>query len=65
MCNRVGKDLNNVFVGYFLIVDFWGEVVVEVNEEELILFGEFEFEKIKEVCKGILVFVDCCLELYK
>ncbi len=54
-CNRAGKDPNNVFAGHSLIVDPWGEVVVEANEEESILFGELEFEKIKEVRKGIPV----------
>ena len=44
-----------MFAGHSLIVDPWGEVVVEANEEESILFGELEFEKIKEVRKGIPV----------
>ncbi|MBK5434902.1 MULTISPECIES: carbon-nitrogen family hydrolase [Bacillus] len=64
-CNRAGKDPNNEFAGHSLIVDPWGEVVVEANEEESILFGELKFEKIKEVRKGIPVFADRRPELYK
>lgn len=64
-CNRAGKDPNNEFAGHSLIVDPWGEVVVEANEEESILFGELTFEKIEEVRKGIPVFADRRPELYK
>lgn len=64
-CNRAGKDPNNEFAGHSLIVDPWGEIVVEANEEESILFGELTFEKIEEVRKGIPVFADRRPELYK
>jgi len=64
-CNRAGEDPNNEFAGHSLIVDPWGEVVVEANEEESILFGELTFEKIEEVRKGIPVFADRRPELYK
>ncbi|HGH7174052.1 TPA: carbon-nitrogen family hydrolase [Bacillus wiedmannii] len=64
-CNRAGKDPNNEFAGHSLIVDPWGEVVVEATEEASILFGELTFEKIEEVRKGIPVFADRRPELYK
>ncbi|MCI4060661.1 carbon-nitrogen family hydrolase, partial [Bacillus cereus] len=56
---------NYVFAGHSLIVDPWGEVVVDAIEEESILFGELVFEKIKVVRKGIPVFADRRPELYK
>ncbi|KFN03459.1 carbon-nitrogen hydrolase family protein [Bacillus clarus] len=64
-CNRVGEDPNNVFAGHSLIVDPWGEIVVEANEEEAILYAELKLDKIQEVRKGIPVFVDRRPELYK
>ncbi|MEY8347576.1 carbon-nitrogen family hydrolase [Bacillus cereus] len=64
-CNRAGEDPNNVFAGHSLIVDPWGEVVVEAGEEESILYGDLELEKIKEVRKGIPVFADRRPKLYK
>ncbi|PEB53142.1 carbon-nitrogen hydrolase [Bacillus pseudomycoides] len=64
-CNRAGADPNNVFAGHSLIVDPWGEIMVEADEEEAILHGEIELEKVKEVRRGIPVFVDRRPELYK
>ncbi|ABS22966.1 carbon-nitrogen family hydrolase [Bacillus cytotoxicus] len=64
-CNRVGKDPNNVFGGHSLIIDPWGKIVAEAQEEESILYGQIELEKIEEVRRGIPVFMDRRLELYK
>ncbi|HEK9099396.1 carbon-nitrogen family hydrolase [Bacillus pfraonensis] len=64
-CNRAGEDPNNVFAGHSLIVNPWGEIVAEAGEEESILYGNVELEKIKEVRKGIPVFADRRPELYK
>ncbi|KEK25967.1 hydrolase [Bacillus gaemokensis] len=64
-CNRAGEDPNNVFAGHSLIVDPWGEIVVEADKEESILHGKLDLEKIREVRKGIPVFADRRPELYK
>ncbi|WP_139265489.1 carbon-nitrogen family hydrolase [Bacillus sp. 166amftsu] len=64
-CNRAGEDPHNVFAGHSLIVDPWGEIVVEAGEEESILHGKLNLEKVKEVRKGIPVFADRRPELYK
>ncbi|PDY49271.1 carbon-nitrogen family hydrolase [Bacillus pseudomycoides] len=64
-CNRAGEDPNNVFAGHSLIVDPWGEIVVEAGEEESILHGKLNLEKVKEVRKGIPIFTDRRPELYK
>ena len=46
-CNRAGKDPNNEFAGHSLIVDPWGEVVVEANEEESFYLVNLNSKKLK------------------
>ncbi|GGE68856.1 carbon-nitrogen family hydrolase [Priestia taiwanensis] len=63
-CNRAGSDPNNTFAGHSLIIDPWGEVVVEGDEQEGVLYGTLDFSKIDDVRKGIPVFSDRRSELY-
>jgi predicted amidohydrolase len=44
-----------VFAGHSLIVDPWGEVVVEANEEESILFGTIP--RIKITCQHFICII--------
>ncbi|MDG5790069.1 carbon-nitrogen family hydrolase [Evansella sp. AB-P1] len=64
-CNRVGSDPNNVFGGQSIIVDPWGNVKAEGDEEEQILYGEIDFNQVDEVRKKIPVFTDRRTDLYK
>ncbi|WP_246943928.1 carbon-nitrogen family hydrolase [Bacillus pinisoli] len=64
-CNRAGKDPKNEFVGHSMIIDPWGEVLAEATEEESILTGELQIEKVKNVRKQIPIFSDRRPEFYQ
>lgn len=57
-CNRAGADQNNVFAGHSLIIDPWGETVVEGGVGEELMIGEIFPEKIEEIRSRIPVFED-------
>ncbi|YCA13460.1 carbon-nitrogen family hydrolase [Bacillus sp. AK128] len=57
-CNRAGKDPKNEFVGHSMIIDPWGEIIVEATEDETILTGEINTEKVHAVRKQIPIFSD-------
>ncbi|WP_342028685.1 carbon-nitrogen family hydrolase [Oceanobacillus limi] len=63
-CNRVGYDPQNEFGGHSMIVDPWGKVLSEANDEEMILYGEVEIDQVDSVRKKIPVFSDRRPELY-
>jgi len=45
-CNRVGSDTNNNFAGHSLVVDPWGEVLLEAEADEGVYVVEIDPEKI-------------------
>ena len=57
-CNRSGTDPNNVFAGHSMIIDPWGDIVAEADQEPTTLFGEINLEKVAEVRKQIPIFQD-------
>lgn len=57
-CNRSGNDPNNQFAGHSLIIDPWGEVIVEAGKSEEILLAEIEMDLVKEVRRQIPIFTD-------
>jgi predicted amidohydrolase len=63
-CNRAGRDPNHTFAGHSLIVDPWGEIVAEANEEPCSLFAEIDLQKVKQVREQIPVFRDRRPERY-
>ncbi|MDC3415962.1 carbon-nitrogen family hydrolase [Aquibacillus salsiterrae] len=64
-CNRVGADPNNEFGGHSIIVGPWGEIIAEANDEETILYGEIEPDKVDEVRSTIPIFTDRRPDIYK
>lgn len=48
-CNCVGSNGTNEFFGHSLIVDPWGEVLAEGSEEEEVIFGEIDLDKVNEI----------------
>lgn len=64
-CNCSGSNPNNVFAGHSLIIDPWGEIIAEGSEQEEIIFGEIDLEKVKNVRKTIPIFDDRKPNLYK
>lgn len=57
-CNRVGADKANTFGGGSVVIDPWGEVVVQAGEEEEIIVAELDLDKVTEVRGGIPIFED-------
>jgi len=62
--NRVGSDDNNRFFGHSMIIDPWGEVLAEGDEEERIITATLDLAQVDEVRGRIPVFSDRRPELY-
>jgi len=45
-CNRVGRDMNNTFAGHSLVVDPWGEVLLEADATEGVYVIELDTDRI-------------------
>lgn len=63
-CNRVGSSGSTSFFGHSMIIDPWGEIVIEGNEDEEILVGSIDPAMVDEVRERIPVFEDRRPELY-
>ena len=63
-CNRVGKSGRTQFCGHSMVIDPWGEVLVEGGEEEEILVADIDLSLIAEVRNKIPVFADRRPDLY-
>lgn len=63
-CNRVGKSGKTHFFGHSMVIDPWGEVLVEGGEEEEILVVDIDLSLIEEVRNKIPVFADRQPDLY-
>lgn len=63
-CNRVGKAYESTYFGHSLIIDPWGEIICEGNDEETILTGIVDFEKVTQVRKTIPMYWDRQPESY-
>ena len=63
-CNRAGRDPNNQFAGHSIIIDPWGETVVEANETASSITASLDLDKVDEVRKQIPIFNDRRPELY-
>jgi omega-amidase len=64
-CNCSGSNPDNVFAGHSLIIDPWGEIIAEASNQEEILFGEIDLEKVKSVRNTIPIFSDRNPDLYQ
>ncbi|APH05562.1 carbon-nitrogen family hydrolase [Bacillus weihaiensis] len=63
-CNRAGSDPNNEFAGHSMIIDPWGEILIEADEKPGFITAELEIEKVKSVRKQIPIFDDRLPEFY-
>ncbi|AOZ91285.1 carbon-nitrogen family hydrolase [Paenibacillus crassostreae] len=63
-CNTVGGNGDTTFFGHSMIIDPWGEVVVEGGESEEIIIGEVTLSLIAEVRNRIPIYRDRRPELY-
>lgn len=63
-CNRAGSDPNNVFAGHSMIIDPWGTILAEANEDAGVITAEIDVEKVKQVRSQIPIFDDRLPEYY-
>ena len=56
--NSCGDTGGTVFAGHSLIVDPWGEVIVEAGEDECLLTAEIDLDEVDRVRRTIPVFED-------
>lgn len=57
-CNRVGQAVDCVYFGHSMIIDSWGEIIAEGGEEEEVLTGVIEGEKLRTVRQTIPMYKD-------
>jgi omega-amidase len=63
--NRVGSDPDNAFFGHSMIVNPWGEILIEGAEtEEELLVTDVDFAAVADIRKRIPVFADRRPECY-
>lgn len=63
-CNRVGMSGETSFFGHSMVIDPWGEVLAEGDEQETILRAELDLELVSDVRGRIPIFADRRPELY-
>jgi len=63
-CNRVGISGTTEFFGHSMIIDPWGEVVAEGDENERIIRARIDLGLVAEVRKRIPIFEDRRPQLY-
>ncbi len=63
-CNRVGVSKDTTFFGHSMIIDPWGEIVLEGGDQEEILTGAIDPALVDEVRGRIPVFEDRRPNLY-
>lgn len=64
-CNTVGESGGSSFFGHSMIVDPWGEIVAEAEEQETILRAAVDLSLVDEVRGRIPVFADRLPTLYE
>lgn len=63
-CNRVGSDPHNRFAGHSMVIDPWGEVLAEADENTAILQVEIDTEQVLKIRSTIPIFSDRRPEIY-
>lgn len=62
--NTVGEIGDTVFGGHSMVVDPWGQIVVEAGEDQQLLTVDIELDRVQDVRSKIPVFEDRRNELY-
>ncbi len=62
--NRVGSGAGNEFFGHSMVIDPWGEVLAEADEQEQIVQADINLALVDEVRERIPVFNDRRPEMY-
>jgi predicted amidohydrolase len=64
-CNRVGISGTASFFGHSMVIDPWGEIIAEGDDQERIITAEIDLETVNKVRSTIPVFSDRRPELYQ
>lgn len=64
-CNRVGSDGKNDFPGHSMVIDPWGNVLAEGDEDECIIYATIDLAQVAEVRTRVPVFKDRRPDLYR
>ncbi|WP_167357366.1 carbon-nitrogen family hydrolase [Anoxybacillus pushchinoensis] len=64
-CNRAGKDPNNEFAGHSLIIDPWGNILAEGDEQETVIVANIDINEVQDVRARIPIFSDRRPDVYK
>ncbi|GAC91366.1 amidohydrolase [Anoxybacillus flavithermus NBRC 109594] len=64
-CNRAGKDPNNTFAGHSMIIDPWGNILAEGNEQETVIKATIDINEVQRVRARIPIFADRRPDVYK
>lgn len=62
--NCVGKHKHNVFYGHSMIIDPWGKVLVEGDDQEMVLTAEIDWAMVDDVRAKMPVFADRRPDVY-
>lgn len=57
-CNRMGTSGESEFFGHSIVIDPWGEIVAEAQDEDTILYGEVDLSVVEKVRATIPIFED-------
>jgi predicted amidohydrolase len=64
-CNRVGSDPNNTFAGHSMVIDPWGQVIEEADDQIGILTAEIDLAEVKRIRQEIPIYEDRRPDLYR
>lgn len=64
-CNRVGISGTTSFFGHSMVIDPWGEIIAEGDEEEQLITATIDLTQVDEVRRKIPIFEDRRSELYR
>jgi predicted amidohydrolase len=64
-CNRSGSDPKNEFAGHSMIIDPWGTIIAEADENTGFISAEIDVETVNQVRSQIPVFEDRLPDYYK
>lgn len=55
-CNRVGTSKDQTFGGHSMIVDPWGEILIEGDDREALLIAQIDLDLVEQVRQRVPVF---------
>jgi len=64
-CNRVGTGNGETFGGHSMIVNPWGEILVEGDEREALLIAQIDLDMVDDVRAKVPVFKDRRPDIYQ